>query len=303
MNTSIKLCALMVAAWCGAALAADAPKNDTRSPSDVVAHRNIEYVPNGGKSQSLDLYLPAKADKPLPLVVYIHGGGWQAGSKEGCWALPEVKRGYAAASLNYRLSQEAIFPAQIQDCQAAIRWLRANAKKYNINPDKIGVWGDSAGGHLSALLGTAGGKKAFPPIGENRNESDRVQAVCDWYGPTDFLNFASQMPADDGLHPNSPNSPLSKLFGGPVAEHKALALSAGPLHYVDKNCPPFLIEHVTGDNIVPIAQSEELADALKKAGVEVTLIKFEGKGHGVGMRSKPDWMDPISAFFDKELKD
>ena len=289
-------------AFSGRAMAADDTTKPTPKPqSDNRIFRDLEYVPHGGNIQSLDLYLPAASDKPSPIIIYIHGGGWMAGNKNGCLSSGEVARGYAAASLNYRLTGQAIWPAQIQDCQAAIRWLRANAKKYNLDPDKFGVWGDSAGGHLSALLGTAGGKNAFPAIGENKDQSDRVQAVCDWYGPTDFLTIASQMPADDHLHPNSPHSAVSLLFGGTVAEHKEMALAASPVHYVDKDSPPFLIEHGTVDNVVPIAQSEELAADLKKVGVEVTLNKVEGKGHGDGMTPK-GWLDHISAFFDKHLK-
>jgi acetyl esterase/lipase len=153
----------------------------------VRVERDLRYVADGDPSQSLDLYLPeAAGEKPLPLIVWIHGGGWSGGSKEGCPAVGYVRQGYAAASIEYRFSQKAVFPAQIQDCQAAIRWLRANSRKYNIDPEHIGVWGESAGGHLVALLGTLGGKKVFPPIGGNEEQSDRVQAVCDWYGPTDF---------------------------------------------------------------------------------------------------------------------
>lgn len=301
MKTFRNCLALLAAAWCSVAIAADEAKKSPAQPQDIKSNRDIEYIPHGGKAQSLDLYLPATSDKPLPVIIYIHGGGWQAGSKDGCWPLPEVEHGYAVASLNYRLSQQAIFPAQIQDCQAAIRWLRGNAKKYNLDPDKFGVWGDSAGGHLVALLGTTGSKGVFPAIGEYKDQSDRVQAVCDWYGPTDFLTFVSQMPPNNAFHPDAKDSPLTKLFGGPIGEHNDLALSASPIHYVDKTAPPFLIEHVTGDNIVPIAQSEELADALKKAGDDVTLNKIEGKGHGTGMMH-PGWLDHISAFFDKHLK-
>jgi acetyl esterase/lipase len=252
--------------------------------------------------QAFDIYYPVKSDKPLPLIVLIHGGGWRGGDKGGgCPLLPQTQRGYVIACLNYRFSSQAIFPAQIQDCQAAIRFFRANAKKYNIDPAHIGVWGDSAGGHLVALLGTAGGSKAFAPIGGNESQSDRVQAVVDWYGPTNFLTIASQAPANDVLHSDSPDSPVSRLLGGPVPQHKDLALSASPVHYVSKDSAPILIEHGTADNIVPIAQSQELADALQKAGAEVTFHKLAGAGHGPGV-SRDGFLGVIVEFFDKHLK-
>ena len=274
---------------------------DDASAPKITKLQNLEYVPGGGAAQSLDLYLPA-SDKPLPLIVYIHGGGWEGGSKDGCWAFPETARGYAAASLNYRLSKQAKFPAQIQDCQAAIRWLRANAKQYNINPDRIGVWGDSAGGHLSALLGTAGGIHAFEPIGGNLDQSDKVQAVCDFYGPSDFLSWAGQETPKNTLHCSDPNCAMSHLFGGLISEHKDQALAASPVHYISKDNPPFLIEHGTEDPLVPPAQSEELANDLKKAGVNATLLIIEGAGHGNKMVNVPGWLTPIEAFFDQHLK-
>ena len=132
----------------------------------------------------------------MPLIVWIHGGGWEGGSKRGGPMEGFVASGFAAASVEYRFSQVAKFPAQIQDCQAAIRFLRANAAKYNIDPDHIGVAGESAGGHLAALLGTAGGKNVFPPIGGNEKQSDRVQAVCDFYGPADFTTVVQLATAD-----------------------------------------------------------------------------------------------------------
>src|SRR5262249_27137576 len=161
------------------------------------AEYDIHYVPNGDSAQTLDLYYPQKpAEKPQPLLVWVHGGGWTGGSKTPVPYLNQLTRGYIVASIEYRFSQKAVFPAQIQDCQAAIRWLRAHAKQYNIDRERIGVGGGSAGGHLVALLGTSGGKKAFPAIGGNEDESDRVQAVCDLFGPTNFWTVIKQA-ADD----------------------------------------------------------------------------------------------------------
>ena len=157
-------------------------------PKGVQALRNLPYVANGHERQRLDLYLPEKAEGRLPLIVWIHGGAWWAGSKEDCPAVPLAAKGYAVASINYRFSQHAVFPAQIEDCKAAIRWLRANAAKYHLDADHIGVWGASAGGHLVALLGTTGGVKELEGKGGNLDQSSRVQCVVDWFGPTDFVD-------------------------------------------------------------------------------------------------------------------
>src|SRR5262249_44838326 len=152
-------------------------------PEGTKAHANLEYVPGGHARQRLDLYVPAKADTPLPVIVWVHGGAWLGGGKGGGGpAVPLVGKGYAVASINYRLSQHAVFPAQIEDCKAAIRWLRANAKTYNLNPERIGVWGASAGGHLVALLGTSGDALDREGKGGNADQSSRVQAAVGFFG-------------------------------------------------------------------------------------------------------------------------
>jgi acetyl esterase/lipase len=315
INMRFRLSALFVALVCSVAcLAAPAvaeekaaPPKQAGLPEGIQAERDILYVPGGDPAQSLDLYLPTKpSDKPRPLIVWIHGGGWQAGNKAGCPAMGFVSDGYAAASVEYRFSQKAVFPAQIQDCQAAIRWLRANSKKYNIDPDHIGVWGESAGGHLVALLGTSGGKKAFAPIGGNEDQSDRVQAVCDWYGPADFNTVIGQAAEDKNVKNvfkwNSSNDPYSALIGGGLGESKEKGDAVSPVHYVSKDNPPILIMHGTHDALVPFAQSEELVDALRKAGVDATLQKFPGAGHGGGVFHSPAARNQIKTFFDKNLK-
>src|SRR5208337_2774380 len=177
-------------------------------PPGVKVQRNIEYVENGHERNRLDLYLPEKAEGRLPLIVWIHGGGWRAGNKENPPGLGLVGHGYALASINYRYSQQAVFPAQIEDCKAAIRWLRANAKKYNLDTKHIGVWGASAGGHLVALLGTTGSVKELEGTGGNLDQSSQVQCVLDWFGPTDFAKM--------GGWQGNPDSPMAKLVGGPV---------------------------------------------------------------------------------------
>lgn len=275
-------------------------------PPGVVAQRDIAYVPDGDPSQSLDLYLPEKTpDHALPLIVWIHGGGWMGGSKADCPAIGFVRRGYVAASIEYRFSQKALFPAQIQDCQAAIRWLRANAAKYHIDPDHVGVWGASAGGHLVALLGTAGGAHAFAPIGGNDRQSDRVQAVCDMFGPADFNTVMAQAAADKTrniFNFNHKGDPYSQLIGVPLNSDSAKGEAVSPVHYVSKDDPPFLILHGTVDALVPFAQSVELADDLKKAGVDVILQPMPGSNHGGPAFNLPPVHKLIANFFDKHLK-
>lgn len=268
--------------------------------------KDISYIPNGDEAQKLDLYLPEKAaDKPLPLVVHIHGGGWIGGSKYPCAVAPMVLRGYAVASVEYRFSQKAKFPAQIQDCQAAIRWLRAHAKEYHLDPEHVGVVGGSAGGHLSSLVGTSGGKNAFPKIGGNEEQSDKVQAVCDIFGPSDFSMVVQQAADDKNVKNifqfNTPADPYSSLIGTKL-DDKAKADAVSPVHYVSKDNPPFVILHGTHDTLVPYAQSEEFEAVLKEKGVAVWLQKLPGSGHGGPAFNKPAVIQLMQNFFDKYLK-
>jgi acetyl esterase/lipase len=273
------------------------PQPRQPDPAGATVLRDIEYVPGGHERQKLDLYLPKEVDPSgkRPLLVWIHGGAWQAGSKESCPARRFVGQGYAVASVNYRLSQHAIFPAQIQDCKAAIRWLRANAGKHGYDPNRIGVWGSSAGGHLVALLGTTGDVKEFD-VGPHAGVSSRVQAVCDFFGPTDFTKMSS-FPST--MKHDAPDSPESRLIGGPIQENKDKAQRANPITYVTKDDPPLLIVHGDKDPLVPHNQSEILLDALRKAGVEATLYTVAGGGHGF----KDPQVDVLVAqFFDKRLR-
>jgi acetyl esterase/lipase len=281
--------------WTAIALlicATPACSQQPKLPDGVKAVRDLEYVPSGHERQKLDLYLPEKADGPLPVVVWIHGGAWRAGSKAGCPGVYLVPKGYAVASINYRLSQHAVFPAQIEDCKAAIRWLRANAKKYNLDPNHVGVWGASAGGHLVALLGTTGGMKEVEGKDGNLDQSSKVQCVVDWFGPTDFRNIRGEVP----------ESPVQQLLGGPPSKEKDKAALASPLAHVNKDCPPFLIMHGDKDPTVRIAASEALEEALKKAGVPVTLVKLEGAGHGGPEFRTPESQKRIEEFFNRYLK-
>ncbi len=272
-------------------------RNQQRLPEGARVFRDLEYVPNGHERHKLDIYVPKnpRHPKPLPLIVWVHGGAWRAGSKDRCRATRFLEQGFVVASINYRLSQHAIFPAQIIDCKAAIRYLRANAKKYNIDPDRIGVWGSSAGGHLVALLGTTGDVKKFDK-GPNLEYSSRIQAVCDFFGPT---NFAKMSSFPSTMDHDSPDSPESKLLGGPVQETKEPVKNANPITYVTKDDPPFLIVHGDKDPLVPINQSVILNEALKKANVKTTFHTVKGGGHGF----RDEGVDRMVAeFFDETLK-
>lgn len=288
---------------------ADSPKPATKPvqlPAGIRMERDIAYVPEGDEAQRLDLYLPeAVPEKPLPLIVHIHGGGWRAGNKFPCPVVGMVFQGYVVASVEYRFSQVAVFPAQIQDCQAAIRWLRANAARYHIDPDRVGVVGGSAGGHLSALVGTSGGTGVFPPIGGNEGQSDRVQAVCDIYGPADFTTVVKQAAEDTNVENifefNSPKDPYSSLIGVPLeTTEKSRAVS--PVTYISEDDPPVLILHGTHDALVPYAQNVQFAEALKAKGVPVWLQTLPGSGHGGAAFGKPEIRKLTETFFAKHLQ-
>jgi acetyl esterase/lipase len=267
-------------------------------PEGVRTVRDLEYARHDGKPVLLDLYLPKGVEQKVPLVIWVHGGAWAAGSKEGCPAVFLVGRGYAVASINYRLTGEAAFPAQIEDCKAAVRWLRAHAKDYGLDPARFGAWGASAGGHLAALLGTSGGVKSLEGSSGNLKQSSRVQAVCDWFGPADLAAVVDAMPGAFGSRKDIEDI-LTRLLGGPLRENRAKAAAASPVTYVTKDDPPFLIMHGDQDDTVPIQQSQRLYEALKKAKIEVSFHTVKGAGHGFGGR---EIMGMVADFFDKHLK-
>jgi len=271
-----------------------------RVPDGVKAHRDLVYVEGGHERHKLDIYLPEKADGLLPLLIWVHGGGWQNGSKDGCPPLRGgyIERGYAVASINYRLSGHAVFPAQIEDCKAAIRWLRAHAKEYNLDTKRFGVWGSSAGGHLVALIGTSGDVKEFD-VGANLDQSSRVQAVCDYYGPTDFTVFVTTPNYESHA---TDSSPEAKLIGGAVMQNKDKAARVNPITYVGKDDPPFLIVHGDKDGTVPLNQSQLLFEALKKSEVSAHFHTIHGAGHGGPGFAGKNIDDMVSTFFDERLK-
>lgn len=275
------------------------PRSHPAATTDAAVQRDLVYKRVNGRDLRLDIYSPKTIAEPLPVVLWIFGGGWSRGSKNHLPPLNLVSRGYMVVSIDYRLSGEAPFPAAIEDCKAAVRWIRANAAAYHFDPDHIGAWGHSAGGHLAALLGTSGGVAALDGTGDNPGVSSRVQAVCDMSGPSDILQFYQAVSnSNQGKAPIA-KSAIEQFMGGSVEQNRAKAIAASPTTYVSKDDPPFLIIHGENDMTVPASQSELLASKLKAAGVPVTLIVAEGRGHGVG---GPAFAPEITSFFDKNLK-
>jgi acetyl esterase/lipase len=268
--------------------------------ANAAIQRDLVYKRVNGAILTLDLYCPEKVSGPLPVIVWLHGGGWSRGRKERCPAVSLVPDGYAVASIDYRLTGVAPFPAQIEDCKAAIRWLRANASKYNLDPDRIGVWGFSAGGHLAALLGTSGGVRELEGTGDNISYSSRVQAVCVVSGPGNLLEQYRDATGPSAAEMNPKVKPaLEALIGGSPEQNKEKALAASPITYVSKDDPPFLIIQGEKDITVPVSVTQSFFAALKAAGVDATLEIATGRGHGVG---GPKFQPMIKEFFDKHLR-
>ena len=259
--------------------------------------RDLAYVPNGHARQKLDLYLPAEPKGPL--IVWIHGGGWRGGLKDNPPGLAMLAAGYSVASLEYRFSQDAIFPAQIEDCKAAIRWLRAHSKEYGFDPKHFAAWGASAGGHLVALLAATGQVRDFD-VGENLDQSSAIQCGVDLFGPADFPAYDANLPTPM-VQKQNPNSVLSLLLGGTVSEKMELAKRASPVTWVTKDTAPLLILQGTKDPLVPADQSKRLAEKLKAAGVEVTLDIIEGAGHGGPEFTSPARLKEIAEFIVRHL--
>jgi acetyl esterase/lipase len=272
-------------------------KANTALLEKVTVDTDVEYAKAGDVSLKLDIYKPkAESSKPRPVIIWIHGGGWQGGNKDGGRGRvgPLAATGdYVGVSVGYRLTDVATFPAQIYDCKAAIRYIRANAQKLGIDPNKIGVWGASAGGHLVSLLGTSGDVKEVEGDLSTTGVSSRVTCVVDFCGPSDFLLFGVTNP-----RLNEPGQPVYKLFGGPLKDKQDLAKQASPVTYVSKDDPPFLIMHGTADATVNIRQAERLFEAEKQAGIDTTFVRIEGGAHGFG---GPEVDARVKAFLDKHL--
>jgi len=297
-------CIISALLLCGSIFITTEAKAFTRGAgAGVKTERNIPYVENGHRNQVLDIYLPEqKSDKPLPLMIWIHGGAWMGGSHSNIPVRYLVNKGFAVASIQHRFSSDAIWPAQSHDCKAAIRFLRANAAKYNLDPNSFGIGGDSSGGHLAAFIGTSGGVKELEGDLGNAGFSSSVQAVVDWFGPTDFTLMAKQSGPGSMIEHDAPDSPESKLLGGAVQEKLDLAKTANPLTYVDKDDPPFLIMHGDNDQLVPLGQSVILAKALIDAKVEVTMKTIHGGRHEGPKFRNAESRQLIEEFLSRHLK-
>jgi acetyl esterase/lipase len=264
----------------------------------IRTENGIIFGKGGATELKLDLAMPREGEGPFPAIICIHGGGWIGGERQKMRGTIEVlaRRGYVAISPDYRLAPQDRFPAQIEDCKAAVRWLRANAEKYHVNPRRIGAFGFSAGAHLASLLGVTSKDDGLEGEGGNAEQSSAVQAVVSFFGPTDFTQPVwSKEVREQHLVP---------FLGGTTEEKADVYRRASPLTYAGKNSPPFLFVHGTADAIVPIQQSEAMVKKLRQADVPARLIAVEGEGHGWGwsrdnrLTSLAHMMD----FFDETLK-
>ena len=271
--------------------------------AEVIVEKDIVYGTGGGKDLKLDLARPDHASGLLPALVFIHGGGWQGGNREmyGNEILEAAKRGYVAVTVSYRLSDPDAagkprnpFPAQIEDVKCAIRWLRANAEKYHVDPNRIGATGGSAGGHLSLLAGVTGTSKEFQGAGGHAGVSSQVQAVVNYFGPTDMprLYVISKGAA----------VVLDHLFGETPEKAAAPYKAASPITYVTKDAPPILTIHGTADPVVPVEQATEFDAAMRNAGAPHTLLLIQGAGHGFSGKGNKTASDAMYKFFDDHLK-
>lgn len=272
---------------------------------NITLKRDLAYAGTDNPRQKLDLLLPNKraSEKPLPVIAFIHGGAWRAGDKwSGIGRLtPLVESGeYAGVSIGYRLSAEAKWPAQIHDCKAAIRWIRAHAKQHNLDPEKIAVWGTSAGGHLVSMLGVSGGIEALEgKLGEHLDQDSRVSCVVNFFGPSDLLTMNDH---GSSMDHDAPDSPESQLIDGPIQEIQEKARAASPITYTTKDDAPILHVHGTVDKLVSFPQSVDFNQKLVAAGVKSNLITVEGGGHGNFGKAGPEIDRLVREFLEVHLR-
>jgi acetyl esterase/lipase len=264
-------------------------------------------------AQKLDIYLPHEGEGPFPVIVSIHGGAFMGCDKADMQVLPMLeglKWGYAVVSINYRMSGEAIFPALVHDAKAAVRWIRANAAGYLLDPHRIAAWGGSAGGYQASMLGASAGVPELEDLGlGNQEQPSSVQAVVAWYAPADFLRMEEQLaesglPSPPGMEHNGANSPESLLLGGRITEIPERVRAANPATYLRPDAPPFLLQHGTRDPVVPFQQSVEFAAELTRVAGKrgVTLELIEGAEHADPRFETPENVQRVLDFLDAHLK-
>ena len=272
---------------------------------------DISYA-NLSPAQQMDVYLPDEGEGPFPVIVSLHGGTFMGCDKADLQVLPMLeglKRGYAVVAVNYRLSWEAKFPALVHDVKAAVRWIRANARRYHLDPDRIVAWGGSAGAYLASMLGTSRVPELEDLSLGNPEQPSHVQAVVAWFGPTDFLKMDEQL-AESGLQPepgaehSGANSPESLLLGEQITKIPDLVKAANPETYITPAAPPFFLQHGTQDDTVPVQQSINFASKLERVlGKDrVRLELLEGAGHGAPQFETPDNVKKVLDFIDKYVK-
>ena len=273
---------------------------------------DIRYA-NQSPAHKLDIYLPDDSTRPYPVIVSIHGGAFMGCDKSDMQVTPMLeglKRGYAVVAVNYRLSWEAKFPALVQDVKAAVRWIRANASRYELDPQRIAAWGGSAGGYLASMLGTSAGIPELEDMSlGNPEQPCHIQAVVAWYGPTDFLKMDEQLaanglsPQEDQLH-NGVNSPESLLLGQKITEVPERVKVANPETYIRQGAPPFFLQHGTKDGVVPVQQSENFAVYLSKilGKDRVKLELIQDAENADPSFEAPDNVKKVLDFLDKWLK-
>ncbi len=265
----------------------------------IVVENDVEYANPDNQHLMVNLARPSEGKGPFPAVLCIHGGGFRAGDRHGYDGLIRqfAERGYVAATVEYRLTPKYPFPAAIHDVKASVRWLRANAAKYHVDPNRIGVTGGSAGGHLAQFLGVTGDVAEFEGKSENEgnyDQSSRVACVVNYYGPSDFTkSYGKSVDAAEVL-------PM--FLGGNLEQARQKHILASPLYWVTPHAAPTLCVHGTKDNYVAYEQAVWLVDKLKAAGVEAELLTLEGAGHGFGGEYAQKADAAMFAFFDKHLK-
>lgn len=264
-------------------------------PEGVVFERGIEYSNADNQHLQVNLARPKEGSGPFPAVVCIHGGGFRAGKRESYDKLCQTlaQRGYVAITVTYRLAPAYPFPAAVLDCKTAVRWLRANAAKYNVDPTRIGVTGGSAGGHLAQFLGVTAGVKTFEGEG-NLGQSSAVSCVVNFYGPSDLTkSYGKSVDAAEVL-------PL--FFGGNLETKRREHIVGSPLYWVTPEAAPTLCVHGTEDKYVAYEQATWLVDRLKASAAEAELLTLQGAGHGFKGPDAQKAEEALLAFFDKRLK-